>query len=210
MPECLPEIRLSTVPLIVSNSNLTIPNLLSLLRIAAAPFIVVSMIEGRFDVALFLFISASCTDILDGYLARRFHWTSKLGAFLDPAGDKLLLVSIYVTLTFRSLPATFHIPAWLTILVLSRDVLIVGISLIITLAQGQSKFPPSWLGKATTFVLIVDASSALLANIRPLPEPALVLIVWTAAAVTVASGFDYIIRIAMPAAADSETHPEKK
>ncbi len=174
-------------------TNLTLPNLLSLLRIAAAPFIVVAMTERRYDVALVLFIAASVTDLLDGYIARRFGWTSPLGALLDPAGDKLMLAAVYVALAFRSLPATFHFPVWLTVLVLSRDLLIVSVSLIMFLGQGQKRFPPSWFGKIATFVLIVDAGAALLANVRPLGELVHESIVWTAAAVTIASGVDYIL-----------------
>ena len=174
-------------------SNLTLPNLLSLLRIAAVPFLLVAMTQKRFDVALLLFLVAGITDLLDGWLARRFGWTSPLGALLDPAGDKLLLNAVYIGLAVPMLPARVHLPVWLAVLVFCRDLIIVSISLLLALDQGQKQFPPSFLGKTTTFVLIVDAGAALLANVLVLPDLTREAIVWTATTVTVLSGFHYIL-----------------
>lgn len=172
--------------------NLTLPNLLSMLRIAAAPFLIIAMTQRRFDVALALFVAAGITDFADGWIARRWGWTSALGALLDPAGDKLILNSIYVALAVPALPARVHLPAFLAVIVLSRDVLIVTIALIFFLGQGKRSFPPSAPGRIATFVLIVDAAAILLANVVVPPEWVVALIVWSATAVTVVSGFHYI------------------
>lgn len=186
-------------------SSLTIPNLLSLLRIAAVPFVLVAMVEGRFDIALGLFVAAGATDLLDGWLARRFGWTSRLGAFLDPAGDKLLLVAVYVGLALGRVPARFHLPLWLVILVFSRDFLIVVVAFLLFLSNGQKSFPPSPIGKATTFCLIFVAGVALLANVRPLGDGIEAGVIWIAATVTIVSGFDYIYRVATLPKAEAES-----
>lgn len=98
-----------------------IPNLICVARILSVPPIVWALVVDRFGLALGLILIAGLSDGLDGYLARRFDWRSRLGSLLDPAADKLLVASVFVTLTWLGL-----VPVWLTAVVLGRDLLIIG------------------------------------------------------------------------------------
>src|SRR6185369_9620512 len=103
-------------------SNLsTIPNLITLGRILLVPFVVWAIASGAMWIAFVLFLVAGVSDGVDGFLAKRFNMTTVLGAYLDPLADKALIVSIYLTLGING-----FIPRWLVILVVSRDILIVG------------------------------------------------------------------------------------
>ena len=102
---------------------MNIPNALTLARIILVPLIVWLIISHEMATAFVLFLLAGLSDAVDGYLAKRFGWQTELGTYLDPIADKALLVSIYVTLGF-----TNHLPVWLVIAVVSRDILIVGAS----------------------------------------------------------------------------------
>ncbi len=99
---------------------MTIPNFLTILRVLLTPVLVILLLEERLSEALFVFIIAGVTDGLDGLIARLYKQKSRLGAFLDPLADKILLVTTYVILAVQGL-----VPSWLTVIVLSRDVLIV-------------------------------------------------------------------------------------
>ena len=104
----------------------TIPNLLSLLRIVlVAPFLL-ALLRGEPMTALAIIVAAGVSDALDGFIARFFHQQSQLGAYLDPIADKLLLTSAYVALALPGIHPGMRVPAWITLLVLARDVLIVG------------------------------------------------------------------------------------
>ena len=100
---------------------MNIPNALTLARIILVPLIVWLIITHEMAAAFVLFLLAGLSDAADGYLAKRFGWHTELGAYLDPIADKALLVSIYVTLGFAN-----HLPVWLVIAVVSRDILIIG------------------------------------------------------------------------------------
>src|SRR6185369_8149693 len=101
------------------------------------------------------FMVAGLTDALDGPIARRAGQRTSLGAWLDPMADKLLLVATFIVLTIPTIPLTNHLPAWLTILVISRDIVIVVVVAIVNLAVGPRTFTPSLLGKAATATFIV-------------------------------------------------------
>ena len=118
----------------------TLPNFITLLRLAALPFFLLSSSEGRFGIALALFVAAGISDGIDGYLARRFDMRSALGAYLDPIADKLLLMSSYVFLAIPSYPGRFKIPVWLVVLVLSRDFLLMLVGLLLILSFGRKRF----------------------------------------------------------------------
>ncbi len=107
---------------------------------------------ANYRLAILLLFIAGVTDALDGYLARRFRWTSRFGAYLDPVGDKLLLVSVYLTLGLRG-----AIPIWLMWLVLGRDALILAMVAIALLFTAVRSFPPSTWGKLSTIVQIGGA-----------------------------------------------------
>src|SRR5437763_6265642 len=106
-------------------SRLSIPNLITLARILLVPVVVWAIASNQMLFAFLLFVAAGISDAVDGFLAKRFGMTSELGAYLDPLADKVLIVSIYVSLGFVG-----AIPLWLVILVVSRDIMIVGAILL--------------------------------------------------------------------------------
>jgi cardiolipin synthase len=173
----------------------TLPNFITLLRLAALPFFLLSIAEGRFGIALALFVAAGISDGVDGYLARRFQMNSALGAYLDPIADKLLLMSSYLFLAIPTYPAVVKVPVWLAMIVISRDLLLMTVALLLILSSNRRRFPPSWLGKVATVTQIVTVLFVLCANVWTWPR-AIVLIAFGAAATgTVLSGFDYVLRV---------------
>src|SRR5678810_574281 len=124
---------------------LTIPNLITLLRLFLVPCFIGASIEGRYTVACSIFVFAAVTDILDGAIARRLNQRSRLGALLDPAADKLLMISGYVFYTLHRLPSV-AIPKWLTFTVFVRDFLIVLFAYLLYTRVNVKKFPPSVAG----------------------------------------------------------------
>jgi len=147
----------------------TLPNFLTFARLASLPFLVMAILDGRHGVALAIFLVAAITDIVDGYVARRFGMGSPLGAWLDPIVDKLFLVSTFVVFALQSTPTRLHIPIWLLVLMIFRDVFIVVICLVLFLALGIRDFPPSILGKLTTFLEISTVVAILLVNVGRMP-----------------------------------------
>jgi cardiolipin synthase len=173
----------------------TLPNFITLVRLAALPFFLLSIAEGRFGIALVLFVAAGISDGVDGYLARRFRMKSALGAYLDPIADKLLLMSSYLFLAVPSYPATAKVPVWLAVLVISRDLLLMLVALLLILSSNKRRFPPSWLGKVTTVTMIVTVLFVLCANVWNWPRPVLLVAFGAAATATILSGFDYVVRV---------------
>jgi cardiolipin synthase len=135
----------------------TAPNLLTLLRICVAPFLVAAILESRFALSFGLFLVAGLTDALDGALARVLKQRSQLGEYLDPVADKLLLSTLFVVLTHMGL-----IPARVTVLVFGRDVGILVVSAILYAAVGRREFIPSLLGKANTLLQVSAVAAVLL------------------------------------------------
>ena len=124
---------------------MNIPNLLTLLRIILVPVIVILLIQGLYLKALIVFIVAALSDVLDGFLARILHQQTALGAYLDPIADKALLASSFVTLSVLHV-----IPGWLTVIVISRDVIILlGIS-VLSIMSISVKIRPTFVSKITT------------------------------------------------------------
>jgi len=175
----------------------TIPNGITLIRLAIVPFFILSVMEGDYRLALILFVVAGLSDGLDGALARMLGMRSLLGAYLDPIADKALLVSAFVALTWPAKAAVVTIPRWLTVLALSRDILIVLVALVLYLGADIRSFPPSMWGKTTTVVHIVTIGLVLLANVVHLPEPLLLVMFWIALAFTLVSGADYVRRASL-------------
>jgi cardiolipin synthase len=173
---------------------LTVPNLLSLVRMGLTPLFLVAVVSGRPLGALLVFAAAGITDALDGFIARQFGQQSRLGAYLDPAADKLLLTSAYVVLAIPGLHAGALIPAWVTVLVIARDVIIVSVTLILALALDLRGFEPSWLSKVNTTVQVVTAIVVLASAIWPLLVAPAEWAIWAVAVTTLASGVDYILR----------------
>ena len=177
----------------------TLANQLTFLRLVAVPFFILAVVEARFGLALGIFIAAGITDLLDGLIARVFQQRTALGAYLDPAADKLLLIAAFILLTrypnlFQTIPMINRIPLWLTILVISRDVLIVSIALMLNLALGQRKFLPSLVGKITTGTELVTIGLVLLFNHLQRTHPIVPIAVGTTLVLILLSGFHYLWR----------------
>ncbi|PYQ66849.1 MAG: hypothetical protein DMF53_02795 [Acidobacteria bacterium] len=173
----------------------TIPNLLSLFRMGLIPLFVILVMNGDLRKALLVFVVAGVTDALDGFIARFWHQQSPLGAYLDPMADKLLLTTAYVMLSIPSLNHGTLIPAWITILVIARDVLIVAVALVLYLAAGIRKFPPSVLSKVNTILQVAAVALVLVAGSFPdlrSIELAAETTLYLVAGLTVASGLHYI------------------
>jgi cardiolipin synthase len=177
----------------------TLPNFITLLRLAILPFFLYSISIGRFDVALALFVGAGISDGIDGYLARRFNMKSALGAYLDPIADKLLLMSSYLFLAIPSFPASVKVPLWLALMVVSRDLLLMTVGLLMILTSNKRRFPPTWLGKVTTVTLIATVLIVLCANLWDWPRSVVLIAFGGAATTTFISGFDYVYRVAKTA-----------
>jgi cardiolipin synthase len=164
------------------------PNILTLLRICLAPFLVAAILEDRFALSFGLFVAAGLTDALDGTLARMLKQRTMLGQYLDPVADKLLLSTLFLVLTHKGL-----IPARVTVLVFGRDVGILVVAAILYAAVGRREFRPSIFGKANTLVQVLAVASVLLRQLTP--------VIWVAdfrmlalnltIALTVVSGFHY-------------------
>lgn len=175
---------------------MSLANKLSLFRILLVPGFVVSLIYYRPGesewlryVAVLLFALGVVTDAVDGYVARVERQASRLGAILDPAADKLLLVTAFLSLSLiTTLPEVYRLPAWVPILVLSRDLIIVFGWLLVVLVTGSLRAYPSRLGKATTFFQMLTIVGVLLGW----PFSRWVLLV--AMILTVLSGIGYVRR----------------
>jgi cardiolipin synthase len=174
----------------------TLPNFITLLRLAALPFFLYAISINRFGIALLLFVAAGVYDGIDGDLARRFDMKSALGAYLDPIADKLLLMSSYLFLSIPSFPAAVKVPIGLAFLVISRDVLLLTVALLLILSGSRRRFPPTWLGKVTTVTLIITVLFVLCANLWSWPRSVVLIAFGAAATVTILSGFDYVYRVA--------------
>jgi cardiolipin synthase len=132
------------------------------------------------------------TDALDGVIARRAGQRTSLGAWLDPMADKLLLVSTFIVLTVPGLGLENRLPIWLTVLVISRDVVIVLTVAIINLAMGPRTFRPSLFGKIATATYILTAVVAMLYNYQGYHSAVFDWFVYASLAITLVSGFHYI------------------
>jgi cardiolipin synthase (CMP-forming) len=167
---------------------LSVPNQLTLIRMLLVPFILISMIYEQHDMALYLFLAAALTDGVDGLVARYFNQQTLLGAYLDPIADKIFLSSAFFV---QSL--TGRIPWWLTILVLSRDVIIIATALVTALATQIRSFPPSMLGKTNTAVQISTVFAVLVHNAFPQPWSGAIVegLFWVTGATTLASAVQY-------------------
>ena len=135
----------------------TTPNLLTLLRICMAPFLVVAILEDHYAVGFWIFVAAGLTDALDGLLARALHQRSVLGHYLDPVADKLLLSTLFLVLLYKGL-----MPVTVTVLVFARDITILLVAAILYAAVGRREFRPSIFGKGNTLAQISSVAAVLL------------------------------------------------
>jgi cardiolipin synthase len=133
-----------------------VPNLISLLRLAAVPLVVWLIATERLNDAMWVFVAAGVSDAVDGYLARVLKQRTRLGAYLDPLADKMLLVCVFVTLGLSG-----KIESWLVILVVSRDVMIVGGILLLFVLEHRVEAAPSLISKANTALQLAFAGLVL-------------------------------------------------
>ena len=171
----------------------TVPNQLTFLRLGFLPFFIIGIQYRRYDLALAILVLAAVTDGLDGVLARSLNQKSKLGAYLDPIADKLLLSSSFVVLALNR-----KITWWLTILVLSRDVLLLMTAAVILMVAGYRPFPPSIFGKITTALQILLVFAVVLLAVTDWHWLQVLrnVIGYLVAGFTVFSGFHYSFTIA--------------
>lgn len=141
---------------------LTFPNQLTLLRMTFLPFIVIKLVDGRYGVALILFVLAGMSDGLDGVLARALKQQTVLGQYLDPIADKMLLSTVFLVLSILH-----KIPWKFTVVVFSRDISILAASTVLFAIAGLRDFRPSVFGKANTFAQVAAVFFVLLLEIKP-------------------------------------------
>jgi cardiolipin synthase len=163
-------------------------NWLTVLRILLVPVFVTLLVYRRPGPAVLVFTAAALTDLLDGWWARRHGVQSRLGAFLDPLADKILLTASFVTLTWLKV-----IPFWFTAVVLSRDAFLALGTLLIHMVGARVYPRPTWAGKMATFFQILTVLAGLIGyywGVRRVANPLL----WLAACFTLLSGLQYLVQ----------------
>jgi cardiolipin synthase len=179
------------------------PNLLTLLRLSFIPFVVSSILDGRYEIALILFVLAGISDALDGLLARSLGQRTKLGEYLDPIADKLLLSTLFFVLA-----AAHAIPWRVTVIVFGRDIIILVVCTLVYATTPLRDFRPSLLGKANTVAQIAALGATLLSEVRPWTWVYAVKTVglWTVFALTIVSALHYVylLGVRLRAVAQSE------
>lgn len=166
---------------------LTVPNLVTLLRMMLAPFVAGDILDGYYRRAIALCFFAGLTDVIDGLLARKMGEATRTGAYLDPIADKILLSAIYIALGISK-----AIPWWMVAVVFGRDVLILGMAAYGILFTSIRKFPPSVWGKLSTFFQI-SAALMVMCSHAGFPAP-VTLAIWLMLAATIWSGVHYAWR----------------
>jgi cardiolipin synthase len=175
----------------MSTPVLTVANQLTLLRMGLAPLLVVLVLQGRMVWAVVVFFVAGVTDALDGLIARISGQQTTLGAMLDPVADKVLMTSSFIALTWGS-GVAFPIPVWLTVVVLSRDAIIIVSVAIVNMTLGRRIFYPSTLGKLATVAQLMTVGFVLLANAAGSGDALLRPLFIGTLALTVASALHYV------------------
>ncbi len=167
-----------------------LPNIICIARLALVWPIIAALYAANYDAALLLFALAAVSDGVDGYLAKRFDWTSELGKFLDPAADKILLVCVFVSATWLGL-----VPVWLTAAAVARDAMIALGALTFRLWFGPLRGRPTIVSKLNTGAQITYLLAVIAHHAFAFPGSPVVAVLAVAALITtVASGADYIVR----------------
>lgn len=169
---------------------MNLPNLITLGRLLSVPVAIWLVLAGEFGATFWLFVAAGVSDAVDGFIAKRFDMRSRLGALLDPLADKALLVSMYVTLGIDG-----YLPNWLVILVVFRDVLIVGGFLLVAALGQPMRWEPLLVSKLNTALQIALIAAVLARLGVGLNDIGLgTILIYAVGATTVASGGGYIVR----------------
>jgi cardiolipin synthase len=184
----------------MASNIITIPNLLTFLRMALIPVFAILLYYGQSGWALLTFFVAGISDGVDGFIARRFNQESELGTILDPIADKLLMTTAFIIMTLPNVfPPTRHLPVpfWVTASVIGRDILIIAVAGAIFIITNFRGFKPSWLGKASTVVQIAAVCLILVAAVFPaLRSFYLPTVYTTVVALALFSGVHYIFFVA--------------
>ncbi len=186
--------------------SLTIPNLITLIRILLTPLFVIFLVQGRHRQALIVFILAGVSDLADGLIARWWQQKSRLGSYLDPLADKLLMAASFVALSIAH-----AIPSWLTVVVLSRDVILGLGALILRLTDYPLIVRPSLAGKWTTTLQLITIGFVLLvkAKLAHLPAGFLTGLFYVTGALTAGTGIHYVYRGLMLVSQNGEEQGRK-
>jgi len=194
----------------MASNILTIPNLLTFLRMALIPVFASLLFYGYSGWALLVFLVAGISDGVDGFIARRFNQQTELGTIIDPIADKVLMTVAFIVLSLKNVleeTRFLPIPFWVTAAVIGRDVLIVTVAGAINIMTGFHGFKPSWLGKLSTFVQVVAVTLILLAAYTKysfyLPTVYFIVVL-----LAVVSGFHYIFFVARLMKEEEKTEPE--
>ena len=167
-----------------------IPNLLTLLRMCAAPVLILFLMDRNYGVGTLLFLVAGITDALDGWFAKRFDCVTRLGTILDPIADKMLIITAYIVLALLG-----DIPLWVVLIVSFRDLGIVGGYLILQTIHDEMPPQPSLLSKLNTLAQITFVLTVMTNKMGLVPLQGVVdVLLWLVAATTLVSGFHYIYR----------------
>jgi len=178
-----------------------IPNLICLLRILLVVPIVISLRDGEFITTLMLIFLAGFSDGLDGFLAKRFDWRTRLGGWLDPLADKLLLVAVMLTLTSLGL-----VPLWLTTVVIGRDLVIVGGGVAYNMLIGPVRPAPTLISKINTALQLLYTVCVIARQAYGWPPPVMITLVGAGVfCSSVVSGLDYVLQWSRKAIAATRT-----
>ena len=178
----------------------TIPNVISLLRLLVVPLVLWLLLEQSFTVAFWLFLAASISDGIDGFIAKRLDCRTTLGAYLDPVADKVLLMGVYIVLGVAG-----HLPMWLVILSIFRDLVIIGGAVVFHGLTNQLHMKPLISGKLNTLAHILMAGVVLAGLGLQVPIITLTeILIYFVAATTVFSGGCYLVVWSLRAAGQEE------
>ena len=173
-------------------SVMTAANQITLLRMLLVPAFVSLVVYGYLGWALVVFVVAGLTDMLDGLIARWSGQQSSMGAWLDPMADKLLAVSTFIVLSVPGLGLANRLPIWLTAMIITRDVGIVGTVAIVNLAIGRRTFKPSIFGKIATATYMLTVVVAMFFNYLGYHSVIVDLFIWASMTITLLSSLHYI------------------
>lgn len=168
--------------------TVNVPNFITVIRILLTPVFVICLLRNKFDIAILVFTIAGISDGLDGFIARCFNQRTELGAYLDPIADKSLLMASFVTLGVQQ-----HIPGWLAVIVISRDIVIVTGIAVLTIMDIKIRIQPTLISKVTTFVQLFTVFLTLLYPGIPSEPVTKYVMFWVTAVLTTISGLHYMM-----------------
>ena len=168
--------------------TINVPNFITVVRILITPLFVIFLLRDMFPIAILIFSIAGISDGLDGFIARCFNQRTELGAYLDPVADKFLLMASFITLGVQQ-----HIPGWLAVIVISRDIVIVMGIAVLAVMDIKIRIHPTLISKMTTFAQLITVFLTLLYPGVPSEPIAKYVMFWITAAFTTISGLHYMV-----------------